>query len=150
MHTGPKDQVAAFYKKALGRYGDVITCQGNAPVGTPARTTEGLTCNEDNIAKVKIDQGDYGVSKGNFELKAGSKRHQHIVGFEDPKDGRRGLRWWHWICLPWRRVKTRTRATRAVFLLDGRMAFGGNSRQGGLPLLHEGEGAASKPGRPCA
>lgn len=83
-----RDQVAAFYKKALGRYGDVISCQGNAPVGTPATTSEGLTCADDtgDSAKVKIDQGDYGLSKGSFELKAGSKRHQHIVGFEGSKD----------------------------------------------------------------
>ena len=39
-----QDKVTAFYKKALGRYGDVITCQGNAPVGTPIATSEGLTC----------------------------------------------------------------------------------------------------------
>lgn len=82
-----REQVTAFYKKALGRYGDVITCQGNVAVGTPVRTSEGLTCDEDHNAKVRIDQGDYGVHKGNLELKAGSKRHQHIVGFEEPKEG---------------------------------------------------------------
>jgi hypothetical protein len=81
-----QDQVLAFYKKALGRYGDVITCQGNTPVGTPA-TSEGLTCADDKGSDVKIDRGDYGSSKNGLELKAGSKRHQHIVGFEDPKDG---------------------------------------------------------------
>jgi len=43
----PQDKVVAFYKKALGRYGDVITCQGNAPVGTPTATSEGLTCADD-------------------------------------------------------------------------------------------------------
>ena len=37
---------------------------------------------------MKIDQGDYRVGKGNLELKAGSKRHQHIVGFESPRDGK--------------------------------------------------------------
>jgi hypothetical protein len=83
-----KDQVTAFYRKALGRYGDVITCQGNAPVGMPATTSEGLTCSEDKNPKVQVDQGDYGINKGGFELKAGSKRHQHIVGFEEPKDGK--------------------------------------------------------------
>jgi hypothetical protein len=81
-----KEQVTAFYKKALGRYGDVIICQGNAPVGSPSATTEGLTCNDNNNGNVKIDNGGYG--SGNFELKAGSKRHQHVVGFEDPKDGK--------------------------------------------------------------
>lgn len=82
-----QDQVLAFYKKALGRYGDVITCQGNAPVGTPAATSEGLNCSDDKSPKVQVDQGDYSLGKGSLELKAGSKRHQHIVGFESPKDG---------------------------------------------------------------
>jgi hypothetical protein len=83
-----KDQVAAFYKKALGRYGDVIVCQGHSAVGTPVATSEGLTCSDDGSSNnVKIDRGDYGGSDNGLELKAGSKRHQHILGFEDPKGG---------------------------------------------------------------
>ena len=31
------DQVTAFYRKALGRYGDVIQCQNDKPVGTPTQ-----------------------------------------------------------------------------------------------------------------
>lgn len=86
--TDSQDQVTAFYKKALARYGDVITCQGNAPVGTPTATSEGLTCNDDgNHGHVKIDDKDYGSHNG-FQLKAGSKRHQHIVGFEDRENGK--------------------------------------------------------------
>jgi hypothetical protein len=81
-----KEQVTAFYKKALGRYGDVITCQGNSPIGAPTQTSEGLTCAERGN-NVKIDSGDYGANKNGVELKAGSKRHQHIVGFEEPKNG---------------------------------------------------------------
>jgi hypothetical protein len=81
-----QDKVTAFYKKALGRYGNVITCQGNSPVGTPAITTEGLTCADDGKHNnVHIDQGDYHFDKGGLELKAGSKHHQHIVGFESPR-----------------------------------------------------------------
>src|ERR1700677_1617975 len=83
-----QDKVAAFYKKAMGRYGDVITCQGHSAVGTPTVTSQGLNCSDDgNSANVKIDRSDYGSSNDNLELKAGSKRHQHIVGFENPKDG---------------------------------------------------------------
>ncbi|MGD0939138.1 MAG: hypothetical protein ABR905_05440 [Terracidiphilus sp.] len=86
-----QDKVTDFYKKALGRFGDVITCQSNAPVGTPAATREGLTCSDnDKHSNVQIDQGDYHLGKGNLELKAGSKRHQHIVGFE--KNGSGGTR----------------------------------------------------------
>jgi hypothetical protein len=83
-----KDQVVAFYKKALGRYGDVITCQDNAPVGTPTQTAEGLTCADDgHHGNVKVDTGSYKTGNGGLELKAGSERHQHIVGFEAPENG---------------------------------------------------------------
>jgi hypothetical protein len=83
-----KEQVTAFYKKALARYGDVLTCEDKSPVGTPTRTSEGLTCADNgSSSNVKIDSGDYG-SHGGLQLKAGSKRHQHIVGFEDSKDGK--------------------------------------------------------------
>jgi hypothetical protein len=82
-----QDKVTAFYKKALGRYGDVITCQGDAPVGTPTTTSEGLTCAENNHGNVRIDDKDYG-SHGGFQLKAGSMRHQHIVGFQDSVNGK--------------------------------------------------------------
>jgi hypothetical protein len=82
-----RDKVTAFYKKALGRYGDVITCQGNSPVGTPVATSEGLTCKENGHGNVKIDNKDFGSHDG-FQLKAGSERHQHIVGFEEPQDGK--------------------------------------------------------------
>src|ERR1700691_3225684 len=54
-----QDKVVAFYKKALTRYGDVITCQDHAPVGTPTVTSEGLTCADQGGANVKIDTGDH-------------------------------------------------------------------------------------------
>jgi hypothetical protein len=83
-----QDKVTAFYKKALGKYGDVITCQGHSAVGAPEATSQGLTCADDgNSANVKIDHKDYGTSDDSLELKAGSKRHQHIVGFENPEGG---------------------------------------------------------------
>jgi hypothetical protein len=86
-----QDKVEAFYKKALGRFGDVIICQGDAPVGTPTATSEGLTCKEDKHANVQVnDHGqDFGYhsNKNGIELKAGSQRHQHIVGFENSSAG---------------------------------------------------------------
>jgi hypothetical protein len=95
-----QEKVTAFYKKALGRYGNVITCQGNAPVGAPAMTTEGLTC-EDKVDTVRTHSTSQDIgngktvfhsessdSKNELQLKAGSKRHQHIVGFDNPKEGK--------------------------------------------------------------
>jgi len=86
-----QDKVTAFYRKALGRYGDVIACQNNAPVGTPTATAEGLTCSDNGRANANAGTNGFSYgeqSKGNgFELKAGSKRHQHIVGFESSSAG---------------------------------------------------------------
>lgn len=92
-----KDQVVAFYKKALGsRYGDVLTCQNNAPIGTPTRTNEGLTCDDKARPEIQVNgnSANYGYHSGKYglELKAGSERHQHIVGFEAPAPARPVLR----------------------------------------------------------
>ncbi len=70
-----QDEVLAFYKKALGRYGDVIQCSGHNAVGSPTVTNEGLTCDDSGKShQVNLDMGQ--------SLKAGSKHHQHIVGIE--------------------------------------------------------------------
>jgi hypothetical protein len=85
------DKVIAFYRKDLSRYGDVIECRGKSAVGTPARTAQGLSC-DDNGTSVHTSEGKLsGISigsdaDGNVELRAGSEQHQHIVGL-DPKDG---------------------------------------------------------------
>jgi hypothetical protein len=92
-YTSPddKDQVVAFYKKALGRFGDVITCEDGKAVGTPTVTTEGLGCSDNDHANVNVssDGHNYGYhsSGKGFELKAGSKRHEHIVGFDSTGPG---------------------------------------------------------------
>ncbi len=86
-----QDKVVAFYKKALTRYGDVIACQNGAAVGTPTATSEGLTCSDKGGPNVNVDDHDksYGwqSSHEGFQLRAGSKRHQHIVGFESAAPG---------------------------------------------------------------
>ncbi len=79
--TDPQEKIQAFYKKALGRFGDVITCEGGQALGAPEVTGQGLACSEDSGGKHVHVNG----SSGDMELKAGSKRHQHIVGFK-PKD----------------------------------------------------------------
>jgi hypothetical protein len=75
-----RDQVLAFYRKALSQYGSVIECDGERPVGVPASTGEGLTCDhtghEHSAAHGNFESGD-------LQLKAGSAHHQHIVAFHD-------------------------------------------------------------------
>jgi hypothetical protein len=80
--TDSPDQVAAFYRKALGRYGDVIQCQDNKAVGSPTRTAEGLTCDNEKENHISVSDD----LSGKRELKAGSKLHQHIVAI-DPENG---------------------------------------------------------------
>lgn len=75
-----QDKVVTYYKQALGRFGPVLTCKNNNPVGTPIATPQGLTCADDH-KHTNVDVG------GGVQLKAGSTRHQHIVGFETPVNG---------------------------------------------------------------
>jgi hypothetical protein len=72
------DKVLAFYRKDLARYGDVIECQGHTTIGSPARTSQGLACDE--IKKAHISGN--GLDHDDLELRAGSEQHQHIVGVQ--------------------------------------------------------------------
>src|SRR5258707_15836546 len=81
--TDSPDQVTAFYRKALGRYGDVIQCQNDKPVGTPSRTAEGLTCDDEKHNHVYVNDDE----SGKMELKAGSKQHQHIAAIDPDGNG---------------------------------------------------------------
>jgi hypothetical protein len=84
-----KEKVAVFYKKALKRYGDVLVCQGNVAVGNPTVTSGGLSCKEDeNDTATDGLHGQIGAGGRDPELKAGSRRHQYIVGFDESKDGK--------------------------------------------------------------
>ena len=78
----PPEKVSAFYKDALKKYGVVIECNHDRPVGTPTQTDEGLTCSDGN-KKEAVTEPD---ASGKTELKTGSKQHQHIVAIE-PKGG---------------------------------------------------------------
>ena len=89
----PED-VLAFYKKAINRFGTPIQCDGKRTVGTPVRTAEGLTCDDQdrgNDGHVHIDNDDLHVSGSDdhakYQLKAGSRKHQHIVDISPDAGG---------------------------------------------------------------
>ncbi len=84
----PQTKVIAFYKGAMGRFGDVIACQGNKAEGTPSVTSEGLTCNEDH-KQVHVNGVDLNDDDSGFTLRAGSKRHQHIFVLKSSGEGTR-------------------------------------------------------------
>jgi hypothetical protein len=79
-----RDKVVAFYKNAMGRFGQVITCDGDHSIGSPTITGEGLTCSEDS--KVQIHGNGLDDDNG-FNLRAGSKHHQHIFAIKDGGEG---------------------------------------------------------------
>jgi hypothetical protein len=81
-----KDKVIEFYKSALGRFGDVIECQGNRSVGKVSLTSEGLSCNEETKGTVNVNGVD---SDSGFTLRAGSRRHQHLFALKSSDEGTR-------------------------------------------------------------
>ena len=80
-----QDKVLSFYRKGLGRYGDVIECNGDSAVGTPTTTSEGLTCSNGNSQHFNINDD----AKSDRNLRAGSRHHQHIVGLKNGGNGTR-------------------------------------------------------------
>ena len=93
--SDPEDKIVAFYKKSMGQYGDVLTCQDKTAIGEPAKTRQGLTCNNDHEYDVdmKLDSSKNKVNvntshiTGNIKLLAGSPENQHIVEFNPTSDG---------------------------------------------------------------
>ncbi|SEC06465.1 hypothetical protein [Terriglobus roseus] len=87
--TDSPAKITDFYKKALSQYSDVITCRHKQPVGTPAKTGLGLTCNDDNHVsnRDKRDRDDDDADE--TELKSGSPSRQHIVSIKSSGGGTR-------------------------------------------------------------
>jgi hypothetical protein len=79
--TDSADKILGFYRKDMSRYGDVIECKGDTVIGTPTRTSQGLTCDSNaHHEGVRVDVGD------EIELRAGSESHMHIASVRS-KDG---------------------------------------------------------------
>ena len=73
------EKVSAFYRKALAKYGKVLTC-GAGDSATQdsqdnAKSSQALDCGTDK------------PDKGGIELKAGTKQKQHIVGISQEGNG---------------------------------------------------------------
>jgi hypothetical protein len=77
------DKIATFYRDALKRYGDVIQCEHDNPVGTPTQTSQGLTCDNKKSNHMTVT----GSGSGKMEIKAGSQQHQHIVALDREGSG---------------------------------------------------------------
>ena len=77
------DKIVVFYRDALKKYGDVLQCEHDDPVGKPTQTSQGLTC--DNKKNNHMSVGSSG--SGKMELKTGSQQHQHIVALDPEGSG---------------------------------------------------------------
>jgi hypothetical protein len=67
------EKVAAFYRKALGKYGQVLDCSnGNA---TDQKDSKKLTCDDDK------------PEPGKLVFKSGTKEKQHVVGIQQNGSG---------------------------------------------------------------
>ena len=69
------DKIAAYYQKALAKYGTVLNC------ADPSKTT---TDKNKNTSSKQLDCGDDKPDAGGMLFKAGTKEKQHIVGI-NPK-----------------------------------------------------------------
>ena len=74
MEAGdPPEKVAAFYKKALSKYGKVLDCSNPSPTQSDAEkkdSSKALTCEDDK------------PEKGGMLFKSGTKEKQHIVAIQ--------------------------------------------------------------------
>ena len=77
------EQVTDFYRDAMKRYGTVIQCNHDKPVGTPTETDQGLTCSDGDKKHVEVSADQ----SGKTELKVGSKQHQRIVAIDPDNSG---------------------------------------------------------------
>ena len=78
-----RQQVIAYYRKALSQYGTVIECAGKRAVGPTTRTSEGLTCDDAGSRHKALHVDESGEE---IQLKAGSPHHMHLVAFKHQGD----------------------------------------------------------------
>lgn len=89
----PEDKIVEFYKNAMSRYGDVLTCKNRTAITEPSKTHQGLTCANDHEYDVNLDASSKHPTvqpssiSGDIKLLAGSPEDQHIVEFNPTSEG---------------------------------------------------------------
>lgn len=73
------EKVEAFYRDGLRRFGDVIACRGDRPVGQPRRTLQGLSCDEGKDKHITVENHP---GREELTLEAGSPQHRHLVSID--------------------------------------------------------------------
>jgi len=82
--TDTPEQVLAFYRKPLGKYGEVLECDHGKPVGTLTATKSGLTCGDKEHGHIQVN----GTGDDDHELRAGKPDHFWLVGIDSSEAGK--------------------------------------------------------------
>lgn len=78
--TDSPEKVAAFYRKALTKYGKVLTCGAAGSASDAPANPDSQNSKDTTKLSSNLDCGTDKPDKGGFELKSGTKEKQHIVG----------------------------------------------------------------------
>ncbi len=81
--TASPEQVLAFYRKPLAKYGEVLECRDGKPVGSLTVTRSGLTCGDHKSGRMTVNGSDM-----DHELRAGTPEHFRIVGIDSTGPGK--------------------------------------------------------------
>jgi hypothetical protein len=82
--TDSPQQVLAFYRKPLARYGEVLECDHGKPVGSLTVTGSGLTCGANQHGHISVN----GTGDDDHELRAGTPQQFRIVGISSVETGK--------------------------------------------------------------
>jgi hypothetical protein len=79
----PPDKVAAFYRKALEKYGKVLSCPDSLGSSGTAKSSDGKSDGKNDTKKKDLEcDDDDKPQPGEVEFKAGIKDSQHMVAIE--------------------------------------------------------------------
>ena len=81
--TDSPEQVLAFYRKPLAKYGEVLECNHGKPVGSLTATKSGLKCGDQKGGGIKVNGSDM-----DNELRAGTPEQFRIVGIDRTEVGK--------------------------------------------------------------
>jgi endonuclease YncB( thermonuclease family) len=80
--TDSPEQVLAFYRKPLAKFGDVLECDHGKAVGALTVTKSGLTCGDQKNGHMSVNGSD-----SDHELRAGTPERFRIVGIDTSESG---------------------------------------------------------------
>jgi hypothetical protein len=77
------EQVLAFYRKPLSRFGEVLECDHGKPVGPLTVTRSGLTCSDQKGGKIQFNGS---VNSDDHELRVGTPHQFRIVAIDEARE----------------------------------------------------------------